>query len=187
MSHLPDSSGVGLQGNIRKLLTCCPAPGLPLRQGGHLTRAASPLSQAFRAAREGLGRGSGEGPGSRPTTQGPVGNPAFYPGLWAEGRTRPGPAGLRDQKLLLSHHPVPGVVQPESLSKDPLSRTSVNRKPPGWSGSPSRGAAWSSETLKDTTEAKLARDSSRSFIGHLSLRICTLVTHRLPPGALQAF
>lgn len=105
------------------------------------------------------------------------------PGL--RGCRRRGGQGLRGSPL---SQPGAGVVQPESRGRDPLSPgTSVDRKPPGLSRLHSRGAASSSETLKDAAAAGLARDTGRSFICHLSLPICTLVTHLLPQGAFQAF
>lgn len=63
-------------------------------------------------------------------------------------------------------------MQPGNVSQDPLSRTSVNRKPPGPSGSHSRGSQGRTETLKGT---------KGSLICHRSLWICAPVTHLLPP------
>lgn len=97
-----------------------------------------------------------------------------------------GPAGLGDQKLMLSR-PLPQVWCNPRAQARTVSQDKCQRKPPGWSGSHSTGAAWSSETLRDTTEPRLAGDRSRPFLCPLSLCISTRVPHLPPPGALQAF
>ena len=97
-----------------------------------------------------------------------------------------GPAGLGDQKLVLSC-PLPQVWCNPRAQARTVSQDKCQRKPPGWSGSHSAGAAWSLETLRDTAKPRLAGDRSRPFLCPLSLRISTPMMHLPPPGTLQAF
>lgn len=179
-SHFPVGSGVGVRGNIGKLLTCCAALGLPLRQGGHLTRAVPPPPRHRPSEQPGRARGRlWRGARVKADDPGACREPCLL--SWAVG-----PAGLGDQKLMLSR-PLPQVWCNPRAQARTVSQDKCQRKPPGWSGSHSTGAAWSSETLRDTTEPRLAGDRSRPFLCPLSLCISTRVPHLPPPGALQAF